>query len=381
VAVCFAIACGIVSIACVTIGCFYIEDVWMEDYNQRAYVYGPINYPAMIASLWGIFSLVVHVVAVYLTKKHSAEGVLDFRYTSSIFLQPAPGADMVKEIVGSPKRWTTRSDNDDDVVDNSKLPDEGNHDEISGDDVKETALADTATNNVFDLGQDRRQQDIPDREDSTASILVPQLHQGCAKDFLANDTAAPSVWFLFRVKMVETYGCLCCFPCCCCKDVRKNNNLNHHKSLRMSAVTEMKSSPWWRFFDGVNLFLWYCMSMFFLYLTIVNIGAVRFHFFCGVFSVGTHHFLPCCLVLTSVSLAVVDITANQCSEKFEQSVQVCSPSVSNLDLNIFCNDFLRIENALPLKSYLYPDDYQTGYMWYVNGGRKYKIFTCMDLCS
>lgn len=90
--------------------------------------------------------------------------------------------------------------------------------------------------------------------------------QGDEKAFAFVDEAqAPSYSMLFRSKLYETYPYLCC----CFKKAR----LSNVAEPRFSYVVPQKNTFWPRVLVSLRRLIWYLSSFFFLYLTIVNIGA------------------------------------------------------------------------------------------------------------
>jgi hypothetical protein len=237
----------------VLIGASYIENVWLEDYQRGEYAYGAINYTGLVWGLWTICVILIHLIAAHIAKKRKADDRLKFRYTSAVFDNRIPGMKTLKESNGKEDDENVENEND-------KATDKPQVSSITADDDP-----------VIQESDNELHPSVVIREDSE----TPQLRQGQkTKDFFVDYDEAPSFCYLFRVKMFETYGCCCCE--CCCSDIQSNNNLAMGaKQKRMSAVTELKSSPGWKFFDGVKLSLWYFLSAFFLYLTIVNCGATH----------------------------------------------------------------------------------------------------------
>ncbi|KAL3909646.1 MAG: hypothetical protein SGILL_008005, partial [Bacillariaceae sp.] len=241
----WAIILGIVSIFCVVIGAIYIEDVMHEDYQEGSYAYGPVNWPALVMSLWIIFVFFVHILSVYIARKHAKNENIDNRYRKSVFQQTLPGVKTKKMDTSGEGSSSKNSDEKDGKEESYK----------SNPDPMEQAA------------------DPENGEDDDSDFGDVQLKTGATtKDFLVDSSEGPSYGYLCRVQLLETYGCCCgCGPCCC-KDIKDDNN--YHDESRMHEVDVLKqNNTCWRLFDGVKMFLWYCLSAFFVYLTIVNIGA------------------------------------------------------------------------------------------------------------
>ncbi len=241
------------SVASVFNGAWYIEDTWNEDYSKGAYVYGPINFTALITCLWFFLVLFVHGIAVYVTRKQQKDGNVPFRYTSQVFQQTPPGF------------RTFNVDRND-----AKSKDAGaEHLPTIQEAPKATTDLETYDDNPQETFEDTQD---PEFRGESSGFVMPDLKTGTVRTFFDDNTVVPSYWFLFRVKMYEMYGC-CCECSCCCKDIKADNNLN---DTRMGTSYELKkTNPLWRFLDGLKLFLWYCISGLFLYMTIVNIGATQ----------------------------------------------------------------------------------------------------------
>jgi hypothetical protein len=256
----------IVSLFCVLAGAIYIEDVWYEDYENQRYSYGAINYTALICALWGLALVVFHVIAICVAKKYEKDASVRHRYRSTVFQTSVPGMALKRKESPSSKHKTVAKEGDADAG-------ADDHD----DKLLEQAHPDDPeqANGDDDGDDDDNNKDRAEIEPSTDTFAMPTLKSGKTnKEFLSKSSEGPSYAYLCRVKLFETYGFCCCCSCCpcCCKDVKQDNI--YTDTSRMHRIDQIKRSNWaWRFFDGFKLFLWYCISAFFLYLTIVNCGA------------------------------------------------------------------------------------------------------------
>jgi hypothetical protein len=249
-----AICMIIVSIVCVIIGTVYIEDVWVEDYQRGEYAYGIVNYPGMIFGLWMVFLLVIHIVAICLANRRHKNGSTNNRFTSQIFRQTLPGVKF--------NRTKTKSNVEDDSNVESAWD--------TNEEKEQAAVIDAETEEKRATGDDSDNLDDDDFVTNILSSVQPET--GSARALIVDSADGPSFGYLLRVKLWETYGC-CCLCCpCCCRDVKEDHNLCQETHMQPADAFEHKNVAW-QAFDGFKLFLWYCISAFFLYLTIVNCGA------------------------------------------------------------------------------------------------------------
>ena len=253
-----ALSLAFVSVVCVAIGAIYIEDTWHEDYARGEYVYGPIDYTTLIFALWIVFVVFVHVIAIFVTRKHAKDETTNVRnrYTSQVFQHALPGVKM----------------------DRSKASNggEGSSNKVDEKDVPKDEQEQPAANDPEDaVKRAAGEEDDMDDDDDDEHFSTVELKTGkTTKDFLIDSSEGPSFCYLFRVKLWETYGCCCCCCPCACRDIREDNNLNDES--RMHEIDKLKKHNMaWRAFDGIKMFLWYCISAFFLFLVIVNCGATQ----------------------------------------------------------------------------------------------------------
>jgi hypothetical protein len=104
-------------------------------------------------------------------------------------------------------------------------------------------------------------------DDNGCSNVDCSEEDGPVWDGILSDAESPSYSTLFRAKLYETYPNLfCCF---------KKAHLKHQPERRMSLGSSFQTTKscrqrWWN--GSIRLF-WYVSSLFFFFLTIVNIGS------------------------------------------------------------------------------------------------------------
>jgi hypothetical protein len=263
---------ALASLLSVFTGVWFIEDVWNEDYKNQQYTYNVvISVTLLVVSLWAVFLIAIHVFAILAFRKYQKNTTLRNRYRSTIFQTYIPGFEPPKSQPMEERNVLTAKktvmDDDDEVSPAEEVQSEngGNATEAPPEDAENEGQSKEATLNDEENGDDKLDADF----------VMPQLKSSTkTKDFFVSASETPSLWYLWRVKMYETYGfCCCCGYCsCCCKDIKQDNTIND--SSRTDPIDRLKqNSLCWRFGDGLKLFLWYCLSAFFLFLTIVNCGA------------------------------------------------------------------------------------------------------------
>lgn len=266
---------AITSWMCVWIGVLYIENVWHERNAMKHYTICTFDVTGLFFTLWAAFLIATHVFAILVFRKFQKKTNVQSRFQSTIFQTNIPGFKPSKfepepegDLVTAKKM----------VVDDNDSPSEEvmNNNGEKGGNYKEDPP--THAENEGDQKQDPSEDAEIESNQSNESydnIVMPQLKSWkTANDFFVSAAEAPSFWYLLRVKMYDTYGlCCCCGHCpCCCKDIKHDNILN--SASRIDPINRVKKNNLcWRFSDGMKLFLWYCASIFFLFLTIVNCGA------------------------------------------------------------------------------------------------------------
>ncbi|KAG7372924.1 hypothetical protein IV203_033648 [Nitzschia inconspicua] len=253
---------ALTSLTSVFIGAIYIEDVWHEDYKNQQYTYSDISFTAVLLLVWLAVVVGFHVLAICITKKYARNADVRHRFRSTMFQTPIPGMKTVakKETLQIEIDASSPSQEDDPLggrregmKDGSASKEEFNPDEV----------------------QNCNKSRMDDNDQCENDFDITIFKSGNAsKDFLIKSSEGPTYPYLCRMKLYETYGfCCCCSLCpCCCKDVKADKKCCDDN--RIHPMDQIKKSNWcWRFFDGTKLFLWYCLSAFFLYLTIVNCGA------------------------------------------------------------------------------------------------------------
>ncbi|KAG7372911.1 hypothetical protein IV203_033635 [Nitzschia inconspicua] len=258
------------SIGLVYVGALYIEDVWHEDYKNQRYSYSDISFSTVIISVWTLVTLGFHVLAICITRKYTGNQEIGYRYRPSVFQTAIPG---IKGLARITSKVTEKDDSS--SIDRTEEPNrsnaENNPNRENDDDDDDNDDAVDHTNEGFEIKVLQSDKKITSTKDYGTS-----KSSQTGNDVLMNSSEGPTYSYLCRRKLYETYGfCCCCSLChCCCKDVKDDNNISCEENKMMHPIDQIKKdSRCWRFFDGTKWFLWYSLSAFFLYLTIVNCAA------------------------------------------------------------------------------------------------------------
>eukprot|EP00529_Nitzschia_sp_RCC80_P000146 CAMPEP_0113485388 /NCGR_PEP_ID=MMETSP0014_2-20120614/24458_1 /TAXON_ID=2857 /ORGANISM="Nitzschia sp." /LENGTH=874 /DNA_ID=CAMNT_0000379033 /DNA_START=293 /DNA_END=2917 /DNA_ORIENTATION=+ /assembly_acc=CAM_ASM_000159 len=317
----------VVSIICMIVGLEYIEDVWLEDHNRQQYLYtNTYTFTGILGGLWFAGTVSFHVYALWWTRKinkrlekeNASRSVkrMDHRYRSELFevrqeVQKEQHEDKPRqqlETIGEELAETSSE-----VASPTQTSPEAEIVTTSGSTDEEKNKTANANGNIQVSLDSQEEQQLANSARSPGYVAV--------QDFIGN-VYAPSYWYLFRKNIrLEFSVCCCkCCPCQCCRSPAipnghmddeehadnsddgdeeeahddaavggaqsgaQNSRISRTSLIIMKNVIgdstrkKEKKAPLerrWKWFDLIMGFLWWVGSMFFLYMTIVNIGATN----------------------------------------------------------------------------------------------------------
>lgn len=209
-------------------GVYYILQVWSTGYDDRK-----LSWVSFLFSLvWVAILAMGHIVMYRWTKKKRERGH-SMRFTSQLFKK-----ETIENIVDSVLKKDATED---------------------GDGYQEANVEDVEAEKKETI-QEKAKEAIDD--DKASQVMIAEDSRYIAPE------EAPSYLTLFLTKLVDTFPILCG---CCLKEKYSVENVSRRRLDYVSTARE--KSTWMKFVTTVKRILWYCLSFFFLFFTIVNINA------------------------------------------------------------------------------------------------------------
>jgi hypothetical protein len=241
----------------------YIADVWFPDREEV----GGIVFLVTVATLWALFTIALHLVAIKMTNHQLARNK-SFRYNSQIFQQNAIPSKLMETTTRTLEstartlnRIKTTAAKEEKI--NSKVP-ENNAIQESPVETNEEQSQHVSfhpaelTGSIHAVPLNDAVEECDDDDEEVESLGRRVVLEGAS---------APSLCELLLAKVYETY------PWCCCCLLKYSQR--HLPEPRLSTVKVEEETCPWKTWVVLKRVLWYALSCLFLYMTIVNIGATQ----------------------------------------------------------------------------------------------------------
>mmetsp|Transcript_49945 Transcript_49945/g.55769 ORF Transcript_49945/g.55769 Transcript_49945/m.55769 type:complete len:886 (+) Transcript_49945:3-2660(+) len=224
------------SVVCIGFGVYFIERVWREDKTKEATTATAFAATTIVPEItfyvccvWGgIVCFGVHAVAIYLS---STTNNTASRYNSEVFQEDAPGLQQVKKFVKQKEKKIKK------LLHHEKQ-EQGQ--ELEGKNENKLDSSGSRKNNTHD-----EKEEIPS---TTVQLQVP---------------LPPSYWSLITSKL--GFG------------TRRSTSTfdSNNKDKEKSSASTSLSSVLFQTGRNIHNIVWHTSSIFFLYMTLVNIGATH----------------------------------------------------------------------------------------------------------
>jgi hypothetical protein len=244
----------------VTLSVLYIADVWFPGDDD----FGGVIFIITVPTVWAMFTVLLHVFCVTITKRQRAKNKT-FRFNSQIFqqkLMPTKLGERTNKTIQPLSASLKKDDSSgsgNDKIPPSQLPEESPIKEMEEDPHQALGVAEpegpTGEIPLNDVDDDEEEHDDDDDAE--------EVTQGNINVLEGDDV--PSYCELFLAKLYQTHP-----YCCCCLSKYAQR---HVPEPRLSFMKPVEEGWMWKTWVVFKHLLWYVLSGFLLYMTIVNIGA------------------------------------------------------------------------------------------------------------